>query len=583
MSHDQNRCLNCFSGQTVSPRSTPYSNNKKHKTLTGAYNPMNLLRNFPISKRLWLIPLVAVVMLFVLGLLMIQQVRSDLYKGKQVMTQNIVETARGVLTYYQQLEANGSMTTAEAQKAAMDQVRLIRYGQNDYFWINDMQPVMVMHPMKPELEGQNLSKVKDPNGKELFNEMVKIAQLKGAGLVDYQWAKPGEKDPVPKISYVELFKPWGWIIGSGIYVDDVEAEFQNYLVRFSIIGLAIAALMAVLVAILIRSITQPLRHSMQAMANIASGEADLTRNLDVSGNDELTTLSRDFNTFTAKLRSVIGQLFETSGALETSSNALGGLAGQAHKQSQQQSQQMELVATAVNEVTYAVQEVAKNAEQASNEVGDAEKQAGLGQRNIEASLQQIDQLSTTINEAVGVIQSLADETTKIGSVLEVIGSIADQTNLLALNAAIEAARAGEQGRGFAVVADEVRLLAQRTQTSTAEIHTMIERLQKNSGAAVTVIMESSRASQATVEQASQAGASLGQIAQALRNLSGLNASIASATLQQTHVVEDINQNVTQAAGLAQQSTQAAEQSSAAGERLGELAEQLNRLLRQFKV
>jgi len=542
-----------------------------------------MLRNFPISKRLWLIPLVAVAMLFMLGLLMIQQVRSDLYKGKQVMTQNIVETARGVLTYYQQLEANGSMSTAEAQKAAMDQVRLIRYGQNDYFWINDMQPVMIMHPMKPELEGQDLSNTKDPNGKALFNEMVKVAKLKGAGLVDYQWAKPGEKNPVPKISYVELFKPWGWIIGSGIYVDDVEAEFQRYLVHFSLIGLSIAALMAAMVAVLIRSITRPLRRSMQAMANIASGEADLTRTLDVSGNDELTTLGRDFNTFTQKLRTVIGQLLETASSLEQSSDALGGLAGQAHTQSQQQSQQMELVATAVNQVTYAVQEVAKNAEHASTEVGDAEKQAGLGQHNIEASLRQIDQLSSTIGEAVGVIQSLADETTKIGSVLEVIGSIADQTNLLALNAAIEAARAGEQGRGFAVVADEVRLLAQRTQTSTAEIHTMIERLQKNSGAAVTVIMESNRASQATVEQASQAGESLAQIAQALRNLSGLNASIASATLQQTHVVEDINQNVTQAAALALESTLAAEQSSAAGSELGELAEQLNRLLRQFKV
>jgi len=203
--------------------------------------------------------------------------------------------------------------------------------------------------------------------------------------------------------------------------------------------------------------------------------------------------------------------------------------------------------------------------------------------NIEASLRQIDELSSTIGQAVDVIQSLADETTKIGSVLEVIGSIAEQTNLLALNAAIEAARAGEQGRGFAVVADEVRLLAQRTQQSTAEIHTMIERLQKNSGAAVNVILESNRASQATVEQASQAGESLGQIAQALRNLSALNASIASATLQQTHVVEDINQNVTQAAGLAQQSASAAQQSSVAGEQLGQLAEQLNRLLRQFKA
>lgn len=544
---------------------------------------MKLLRNFPISKRLWLIPVLAVAMLLILGMLMIQQVRTDLYKGKQVMTQNLVETASGILHHYQRLEASGSLSTAEAQKAAMEQIRLLRYGQDDYFWINDMKPTMIMHPMKPELDGQDLSKAKDPNGKELFNEMVRVAQRQGAGLVDYQWAKPGKEDPVPKISYVELFKPWGWIIGTGIYVDDVEAEFQSYAVRFSIIGLLIASLMAALVAIVIRSITKPLRDSMQAMANIASGEADLTRSLDVSGNDELTTLSREFNAFTQKLRTVITQLFETSGSLDESSAALGGLAGQAHKQSQQQSQQMELVATAVNEVTYAVQEVAKNAEHASNEVNDAEKQAELGQRNIETSLQQIDQLSTTISEAVVVIQSLAEETTQIGSVLEVIGSIAEQTNLLALNAAIEAARAGEQGRGFAVVADEVRLLAQRTQTSTAEIHTMIERLQKNSGAAVTVIMNSSRASQATVEQASQAGESLGQIAQALRNLSALNASIASATLQQSHVVEDINQNVTQAAGLAQESTQAAEQSSAAGKRLGDLSEQLNRLLKQFKV
>jgi len=549
----------------------------------GAYKPMNMLRNFPISKRLWLIPLVAVAMLFILGLLMIQQVRTDLYKGKQVMTQNIVETSLGILTHYQQLEASGAMTTAAAQKAAMEQVKVLRYGENDYFWINDMGPTMLMHPMRPELDGQDLSKSKDPNGKELFNEMVKVARLQGAGLVDYEWAKPGEKDPVPKISYVELFKPWGWIIGSGIYVDDVEAEFKGYLVRFSLIGLAIAVLMAAMVAILIRSITQPLQHSMQAMANIASGEADLTRELDVSGNDELTALGRDFNAFSRKLRKLIGQLSETASSLDQSSDTLERLSEQTHQQSQQQLQQMELVATAVNEVTYAVQEVAKNAEHASNEVGEADKQAGLGQQNIEASLQQIDQLSSTISQAVDVIQSLADETTKIGSVLEVIGSIADQTNLLALNAAIEAARAGEQGRGFAVVADEVRLLAQRTQQSTAEIHTMIERLQKNSGAAVNVIMESNRATQATVEQASQAGESLGQIAQALRNLSGLNASIASATLQQTHVVEDINQNVTQAAGLAQESTNAAQQSSAAGKQLGELAEQLNRLLRQFKV
>jgi methyl-accepting chemotaxis protein len=244
---------------------------------------------------------------------------------------------------------------------------------------------------------------------------------------------------------------------------------------------------------------------------------------------------------------------------------------------------MELVATAINEVTYGVQDVAKNAENAASEVQTAEDQARHGQHNIEISLRQISDLSATINQAVSVIQALAQESTQIGSVLEVIRSIAEQTNLLALNAAIEAARAGEQGRGFAVFADEVRLLAQRTQKSTAEIQVMIERLQGNSEAAVKVINDSSKASQLTIEQASQAGTSLTQIASGLRNLNSLNASIASATLQQSHVVEDINQNVTQAASLAQENALAAQQSSAAGKQLGQLAEQLNRLLRQFKV
>ncbi|WP_420874953.1 methyl-accepting chemotaxis protein [Pseudomonas psychrophila] len=244
---------------------------------------------------------------------------------------------------------------------------------------------------------------------------------------------------------------------------------------------------------------------------------------------------------------------------------------------------MDQVATAINEVTYAVQEVAKNAEHAASEMRGAQSQAELGQQNIDSSLQQIDQLSGTINQAVQVIRTLATQSSEIGSVLEVIRSIAEQTNLLALNAAIEAARAGEQGRGFAVVADEVRLLAQRTQKSTAEIQTMIEGLQKHSEAAVTVIGSSSRASALTIEQATQAGQSLTSIGHALSNLNDLNASIASATLQQAHVVEDINQNVTKAAELSQGTAQAAEQSSAASAHLKELSVQLNGLLRQFRV
>ena len=544
---------------------------------------MNNLRSLPINRRLWLILVVAIVMLIIQGALLLKQIEADLYAAKSEKTQHVVQSAAGILQHYHALEAAGGITREAAQKQAAEIIRNLRYDGQEYFWINDQNPVMVMHPTNPKLEGQNLSGFKDPDGKALFNEMVAISKNQGAGQVNYRWPKPGASDPVPKVSYVQLFQPWGWIIGSGVYVDDVQAEFHTQALKTLLIGLVIAALVALLIVLIVRSITQPLQHAVDAMANIASGDGDLTRTLDTQGNDELSALSRHFNAFTEKLRQVIKHSLDSAGQLDAAARNLGDVAGQSQQHSEQQSQQMELVATAINEVTYGVQDVAKNAEHAATEVHTAEEQALQGQQNIEGSLRQINALSATIDQAVTVIQALAQESTQIGSVLEVIRSIAEQTNLLALNAAIEAARAGEQGRGFAVVADEVRLLAQRTQKSTAEIQVMIERLQGNSEAAVKVINDSSQASQLTIEQARQAGTSLTLIASGLRNLSGLNASIASATLQQSHVVEDINQNVTQAASLAHNNALAAQQSSDAGQHLGQLAEQLNRLLGQFRV
>ena len=543
---------------------------------------MSSLRFLPISRRLWLILLSSIVMLLALTGLMLQQSHADLYQAKALKTRHVVESAMGVLKYYQALEAGG-MPRGEAQKQAMEVIRGLRYDQDDYFWINDMTPVMVMHPTNPKLEGQDLSTLKDPDGKFLFNDMVTLTRKQGSGQVDYRWPKPGAEEPVPKISYVELFQPWGWILGSGIYVDDVQSEFRVQLLRAGGILVVITLLLAALLLLIGRSISRPLDDAVEAMANIASGDADLTLSLDNHGRDELTALSGHFNAFTGKLRGVVSQSLQAAGSLDQASQSLGEVAGNAQRHSQQQAQQMELVATAINQVSYAVQDVAKNAEHASNEVRQAEQQALQGQQSIDSSLRQIDQLSATIDQAVQVIQDLAQESTQIGSVLEVIRSIAEQTNLLALNAAIEAARAGEAGRGFAVVADEVRALASRTQQSTQEIQGMIDRLQGNSEAAVKVIDSSSQATRQTVELARQAGESLQGIAAALRNITGLNASIASATLQQSHVVDDINHNVTQAATLAHENVMAADQSSEASQHLGQLAGQLSRLLGQFRV
>jgi methyl-accepting chemotaxis protein len=539
------------------------------------------LRNIPISRRLWLILLTSILMLLILAGLMLKQNHDDLYAAKALKTRHVVETASGILRHFQNLEGQG-LDREQAQQQARAVIRDLRYDREDYFWIEDLDTRMVMHP-NAKLEGKRMAGTRDPDGKALFDEMVTVANRDGSGLVHYRWPKPGSDAPVEKVSYVELFKPWGWIVGSGIYIDDVQVEFRRQLIKAFVIVLTIALLLSALILLIARSIASPLAQVVNAMENIASGEADLTHNLDSRWRDELTALSGHFNAFTRKLRTVIGQSMQTAGHLDQASQSLGEIASNSQRHSQQQSQQMELVAAAIHEVSHAVQEVAKNAEHAANEVRQADEQARQGQHNIDSSLRQIDQLSETIGQAVGVIQSLAQESTQIGSVLEVIRAIAEQTNLLALNAAIEAARAGEQGRGFAVVADEVRLLAQRTQQSTAQIQGMIERLQGNSEAAVAVINASSQAARETVVQARETGESLHLVITALRNLTELNASIASATLEQSHVVEDINQNVTHAASLAQENALAADQSNEASRHLGELASQLNRLLGQFRL
>lgn len=544
---------------------------------------MHFLRQISISRRLWLIFIIAVGIFFVFGALALKQSYDLMHTAKAVKTQHIVESTMGTLEYFHSLEKNGQLSTKQAQEQAKNALSMLRYGRNDYVWINDLTPNMIMHAMSPDLDGTNLSTYLDPDGVEIFNEFVRIAQQQGSGFLNYRWPMPGASAPVEKVSYVQLFQPWNWVVGSGVYLDDIHAEFRSTAIKASVFSFTVIVIIALLIIAIMRSIVTPLENVVSAMQNIASGDADLTQELSAQGQDEITELSLHYNSFALKLRETIKNLLTSAGTLKQSAEALGVQATQSVSIHEDQTLQTEQIATAINEVTYAVQDVAKHAEQAATEVSQATEQAAAGQTNLDNSLQQTDRLSATIEQAVTVMQTLAEESSQVGRVLEVIRSIAEQTNLLALNAAIEAARAGEQGRGFAVVADEVRLLAQRTQQSTDEVQEMIESLQHNSQAAVEVINESNSTAQATVEQAQQAQQSLSLISSALNMINDLNASIASATLQQSHVAEEVNQNVTQVANLSQASNDSALQLSAASEQLNQLALELNQQLGQFKV
>ena len=360
-----------------------------------------------------------------------------------------------------------------------------------------------------------------------------------------------------------------------------EAQYERSL-QIIILFVVIAALATIALALwLTRGIVRPLERAVRTAEHVAEG--DLTQQIHIEGNDEITRLQRALQQMQGNLRGAMRHISDSATQLASAATELNSVTEDSYRGLHQQNAEIEQAATAVNEMTSAVEEVARNAASTCDASSHTSDSARAGQTRVLETVESIQTLTDDVQGTAGLVRKLVDQAQDIGKVLDVIRAIAEQTNLLALNAAIEAARAGEQGRGFAVVADEVRLLAQRTQQSTAEIQTMIEHLQGQSEAAVKAIDASSLASRETVEQASEAGASLDAIGQALHNLTSLNASIASATLQQSHVVEEINRNVTDTAGLSRETALAAQHSSESGRALNRLSTQLEQVLGQFRV
>jgi methyl-accepting chemotaxis protein len=382
---------------------------------------------------------------------------------------------------------------------------------------------------------------------------------------------------------VKSFDPWGWVVGSGIYIDDVEAAFRKQLLRLGIPVLILIALLAVLSLIINQSIVNPLRETTDAMNDISQGDGDLTARLDESGSDELSNLSFAFNRYTEKIHEIVREVQGATGELTTSSNELNNISSETNSSMVQQRSETQQAATAVTEMAATVKEIAKSSEAAAVSAREADAEAIEGKSVIGAAAETINKLASEVEHSADVINRLETESESIGSVLDVIRGIAEQTNLLALNAAIEAARAGEQGRGFAVVADEVRTLASRTQQSTQEIHEMIEKLQVGSREAVQV-MESSRATtQLTVEKASEAAESLNKIADAVGVISDMNTQIASAAEEQSAVAQEIDKNIVQISSLAEHGAQQTTHVSDASEKLSKLSSSMAEHVQRFKV
>ena len=468
-------------------------------------------------------------------------------------TRQHVEIAHGILVQSHAKEAAGKLSREQAQLLAMETIAALRYDGSEYFWINDMHPRVVMHPIKPELNGKDVSETKDPNGVPLFKAFVAKVRESGKGFVAYQWPKPGKDNPVEKLSYVQGFEPWGWVVGSGIYVGDVREAAQRQVAWMAAIVAAALLLAGYLFISFYRVMDGGLNETRRHLR--AMTEGDLTTSPSPWGRDEAAQLMMELRAMQESLRQMVMRVRRSSDEIVHSSSEVATGAMDLSARTEQAAANLEESAASMEQISATVKNGADHANEASQVAHGNEAVAtegGLVMREVVQTMESIRQSSAKINEIIGTIDG-----------------IAFQTNILALNAAVEAARAGEQGRGFAVVASEVRTLAQRAATAAREIKTLIGQSVEQVQAGTAVV--------------NQAGAKMDAIVEASRRVSGLLGEIADGSREQSQGVAQIGQAVNELDQMTQQNAALVEQTAAAAAAMKDQASALAQEVDRFRL
>ncbi|MEJ8796155.1 methyl-accepting chemotaxis protein [Trinickia caryophylli] len=484
------------------------------------------------------------------------QYRESMLQDRREQLKAIVQQGESVIKHYYALSQQHAMSEDEARKKALEALSIMRYGHDGYFSVNDSKSVMLMHPIKPQLVGKDMSSFTDPAGTHLFLDIVKAGSQEGGGFASYLWSKPGSEEPVQKTSYSLRFAPWDYFIVTGMYMDDVNAAFRDAILRWTLITGVLGLLSTAAMVLVLRSVRRGLGGDLEKAISAAHriAEGDLTTRMAVSRDDQgslLHALARMQEGLTQAVSRV------RAGAENINVGASEIAAGNIDLSQRTEQQAAALVQTAssMDEMT---SNVKHNAESATQAARLAEQAADVATRG-----------SSVVDDVVKTMNEITSSSQKIGDIIGVIDGIAFQTNILALNAAVEAARAGEQGRGFAVVASEVRSLAQRSATAAKEIKALIE------------------ASTHTVEQGAalvtNAGSTMSEIVQSVRRVNEILGEISHASHEQSAGIEQVNRAVGEMDKVTQQNAALVEQAAAAAQSLKDQATALREAISGFNL
>ncbi|WP_242170873.1 MULTISPECIES: methyl-accepting chemotaxis protein [unclassified Pseudomonas] len=450
----------------------------------------------------------------------------------------------------------------------VDNIGALNFGGMGYAFLVSADGKVLVHPDK-NLVMKTLADVYPKNTPKIS--------------ADFSEVQANGKDNIVTFTPIKGLPSVNWYLGISVDKDKSFAMLSEFRTSAVIATLIAVVIIIALLGMLIRVLLQPLHVMTRAMQDIADGEGDLTRRLTIQNNDEFGSLGNAFNRFVERIHTSIREVSSATEQVNEVALRVVSASNSSMVNSDEQANRTNSVAAAINELGAAAQEIARNAAQASNQASDARHLAEDGQQVVDRNIKAMTQLSAMISASSSNIEALNSKTVNIGQILEVITSISQQTNLLALNAAIEAARAGEAGRGFAVVADEVRNLAHRTQESAQQVQKMIEELQVGARESVSTMSESQRHSQDSVEIANLAGERLNSVTQRIGEIDGMNQSVATATEEQTSVVESINMDITEINTLNQEGVENLHSTLRACTDLEQQAARLKQLVGSFRI